>query len=78
MFPQMSINPTTLARTYLPATVIIHRKICTGCVIMSQKKIERLAEEFLWANSGDAVGVYAGGRRVARKMPWNKIMKVKI
>lgn len=58
--------------------VIIRRNVCSGKTTMRQKKIKRLAEEFLWANSGDAVGVYAGGKRVARKMPWNKIMKVKI
>ena len=40
-------------------------------------KIKKQAEEFLWANIGDSVGGYGGGRRVFKKMPWFKMMQGK-
>lgn len=45
------------------------------CCGMRQKKLKKLAEKFLWENSGDSVGCYGGGKRVGRKMPWNRLKK---
>ncbi|MBR5575196.1 MAG: hypothetical protein IKV93_01495 [Alphaproteobacteria bacterium] len=42
---------------------------------MRQKKLKKLAEKFLWENSGDSFGCYGGGEKVFRKMPWNRLKK---
>ena len=48
-----------------------------GLIMRRKDKIKKQAEEFLWANIGDSIGGYGGGRRVFKKMPWFKMMQGK-
>jgi chloramphenicol O-acetyltransferase len=44
-------------------------------LLFMTKKIERLAEEFLWRNAGASMGPFGGGEKVYKKMPWFKFMR---
>ncbi len=55
---------------------IVVRRLRKGLMNMSKKeKMKKMAEDFLWANAGDSVGCYGGGKRVFKKMPWYKMMQ---